>query len=364
MKADFDEIVDDINHEIASFNDIENPVTPLRKKTSKIFYNESESVCCWIESFVIAASRVDEFPSWFEKLEIDKADLHREPLVCFYPLMSMMLAACDVRYQYTPYIEAFIQVSHQLGFFKPDFYWSDDTNEKPTECELNFKALFCRLVYELKTYCESSAFTRAIRIQRNQVLRRQIAVMRWEKKLFACRSRYLMLHLTLGYQTRYRDAVTPEIVHDHLGRLFHNSFMNESLSGILDYALRIEDGPEVGLHVHLIIAYDGQSQRDQAISKYVCQYWINTITNGIGTADADNFYKKSINARGLDDATGQINHFDIGKREGLLIALNYLCKGEQALRKRAHKKVRTFSLSRSGEKRVSGRPRKVLTSTI
>lgn len=364
MNSDFDEIAEYINHEVTSFNSLEIPAISKTKKIGKIFHNDRESVYCWIENFVIAPSRIDEFPSWLEKLEMDRTNLHHEPLVCFYPLMGVMLEACDIRYQYTPYIEAFIQVCHQLGFFKPDFYWSDDTNEKPTECELNFKALFCRLVYELKTYCESSAFTRAIRIQRNQVRRRQIAVMRWEKKLFACRSRYLMLHLTLGYQARYRDAVTPEVVHGHLGRLFHNSFMNESLSGILDYALRIEDGPEVGLHVHLIIAYDGQSQRDQGISKYICEYWVNTITSGLGTANSDNFYKKSLNAKGLNDATGQINHFDSGKREGLLIALDYLCKGEQALRKRAHKKVRTFSLSRPGEKRVSGRPRKVLSPTI
>lgn len=360
MTHDLMEIADDISHEITHFNNLEGQSKPKRRKTNEIVYDDRESIYCWIENFVIAASNADRFPFWIEKLAFDRKKLHREPLVNFYPLMSQMMEACDVHFQYTPHIEAFIQVCDKLGFLDSGFRWSSDIYKKPKGYKLNFKELFNQLVYELKAYCESKPFIDAVENQRIQVRRRQMEVKNWEEKLFARRSRHLMIHLTLGYQSQYCDTVTPEIVHGHLRRFLHNRFMNDLLSGILDYALRIEDGPEVGLHVHLIIAYDGQSLRDQPIAKYICDYWINTITAGQGTANSDNFYKKNIHAKGWNDGTGQINHFDRSKRDGLLIALDYLCKGAQTVRKRAHKKVKTFSLSRPGDKLISGRPRKVV----
>lgn len=168
------------------------------------------------------------------------------------------------------------------------------------------------------------------RINSRQAERNEARALQHEQVMFAHRSRYLVLVLTLNYQPAYRQWITLEIIQQHRDRLLNNGRNNKLLQGIEGYVWKIEEGGmSGGLHLHLIIYYSGKHQADVQIARSIGEYWKHAITDGIGdywNSNAD----RDFHARfGHGIGTGQIDRNNHAKREALRINLRYLAKEEQ-----------------------------------
>ncbi|SAI72937.1 Uncharacterised protein [Bordetella ansorpii] len=363
MNEDYLEIESDIYHEIDRFNNIES--TYRTNKRQDIIHAEYGQISTFaiIERFVKECIKAKTLPFDLEVYEHKgqrRKRLHRSTLVYFYPMLNGMLQAYDERFIYSPYVGAFFTICKQLEMLS-DFRWLSDIYKKPMPGDMNYLNQFNKLAWSIKKHCEGKEFQEKLKAQARRVKDRKDAVLEWEHKLFKWHSRHLLVHLTLKYKEEYREELTPEIMQALWARLLRNKRMNKMLKGIKHYVWRIEAGNDKGgIHMHVVIAYNGRSHEDQNIAKYICTYFNEKLTNGKGDARADNFFKKSIARRGFGDGTGQINCYDMDKRKGLRTALQYLDKAGQVLQCKAHERVRTFGMSQIPEPSNLGRPRKDL----
>jgi hypothetical protein len=362
MNEEYLEIESDIYHEIDRFNNIESTYRANKRQDIIHAAYGKISTLAIIERFVKECIKAKTLPFDMEVYEHEgqrRKRLRRSILVNFYPLLNGMLQAYDAQFLYSPYVEAFFTVCEQLGMLS-DFRWLSNIYKKLAPGDMNYLNQFNKLAWSIKGHCEGKEFQERLRVQARRVSDRKASILEWERKLFDWKSRHLIINLTLKYKSEYRDDLTPERMLALWARLLRNKRMNGRLKGIKHFVWRIEEGDKTGVHMHVIIAYDGRSHEDQHIAKYLCDYFNEKLAHGKGDACSDNFFRKSIARKGLNDGTGQINHYDTDKREGLRTALQYLDKADQALKRKAHERIRTFGMSQISEPSNLGRPRKDL----
>lgn len=167
-----------------------------------------------------------------------------------------------------------------------------------------------------------------------------------DKAMFDQQSRHLVLVLTLGYRQEHHPYVTPEILQKHRNQLLNNRRCNELLQGINAYVWKIEEGAySGGLHLHVLFYYSGDHRADVFISQLIGQYWVNVVTQGIGTYWNSNADKDRHAQFGHGIGTGQINRNDEAKREALRKNLAYLAKDSQCITNKPNPHYRTFGTS-------------------
>lgn len=359
MQDDYD-VDDDIYREIDRFNNIE--ITSRRGRKTAIIHAQSYgkfTALGWVERFVKKVINSKNLPS---KKALENHIVHqhiaqRASIVSYYPMLNAMRLAYDERYRYNLYVHAFFASCEKLGILEPGFQWKRDFYYGPLPGEFDYIGLFHALILDIKAYCTSKEFLDKLEEKKKQIEEQKANLLQWENRLFQWRSRHLLLHLTLKYKSEFRDELTLEIMQDHWQQLMNNKRMNAMLRGINHFIWHIEEGDDIGVHMHVIIAYDRNSNRDMQVVGQICDYFNDQITHGKGDAHADNFFKKSIERKGQQDGTGQIDADDREKREGLRTALLYLAKADQLLKRKKHSRVRTFGMSQIPEHSGLGRPR-------
>jgi len=267
-------------------------------------------------------------------------------------------------YRYSPCVEAFYVVCRSIGLLNSyppvDFQWQ--TIERGRGNERLIKLVY-ELVNQLYVYCHSRVFKESERLRLINGERNQQNVLAMEEAMFSeevGRSRWLILSLTLRYKPDYRQAITPEIIQQHRHRFFAARRYNQLMSGIKNYAWTIEQGEDTGLHLHVILFYSAESNRDEYIAMQIGEYWANTVTEGEGDYWNSNagklkiFYRKHGHGVGV----GQINWDDQDKRIALRKNLTYLVKTEQYLMLKIRPVIRTFGTGQLPRKSKPGRPRK------
>lgn len=165
-----------------------------------------------------------------------------------------------------------------------------------------------------------------------------------ENAMFDWRSRHLLINLTLTYLKEYRAYITFDTIRQHRDQLLNNRRSNELLSGIDGYVWKIESGPDAGLHLHLIIFYDGSRRGDIYIAQCIGEYWVK-MTGGWGDYRNSNAQKAMHALYGHGVGTGQINRHDCAARDALRINLLYLAKDDQIVFEREGAHERTFGTS-------------------
>lgn len=168
-----------------------------------------------------------------------------------------------------------------------------------------------------------------------------------EEAMFNWRSRYLILVLTLGYKREWKPFVTLEQLQRDRGTLFANARSNALLRGIHGYGWKVEEGEALGgLHMHLVVFYDGQHRGDVHIADLICDYWDQVATQGRGDSWSSNRNKAACASGRWGNITGRVDRGDVEKREGLRqYLINYLCKEDQQVSGRAHSRVNCFGTS-------------------
>jgi hypothetical protein len=154
--------------------------------------------------------------------------------------------------------------------------------------------------------------------------------MKLEQSMYDYRSRYLILVITLSYKPEWQHLITLDTLRKHRNYLLNNRRCNELLQGINGYVWKIEEGQNSGgLHLHVVIFYDGDHRADVYITQRIGDYWSNVVTEGMGTYWNSNADKDMHQLYGHGIGTGQIDRFNSNKREALRKNLSYLAKNDQ-----------------------------------
>ncbi len=174
-----------------------------------------------------------------------------------------------------------------------------------------------------------------------------------EQAMYDWRSRHLILVLTLSYKLEWQPSVTLDMLQQHRNQLINNCRGNTLLSGINAYVWKIEDGREGGgLHLHLVLFYDGHHRADVRIAQRIGDYWNTVITQGMGDYWNSNSQKAHHERYGHGIGTGQIDRYDYDRRDALRKTLLYLTKTTQSVSTPSNSHYRMFGTSHlPGQKR-------------
>lgn len=154
--------------------------------------------------------------------------------------------------------------------------------------------------------------------------------LQFEEAMFNHRSRYLILVLTLSYQQQWRNTITLDTIRQHRDNLLNNRRCNQLLEGINGYIWKIEEGQNSGgLHLHVVIFYDGECRADIYFAQLIGEYWVNVITQGKGAYWNSNAQKDCHASHGHGIGTGQIDRHNDARRTALRQNLLYLAKNDQ-----------------------------------
>lgn len=195
--------------------------------------------------------------------------------------------------------------------------------------------------YSCNTYSTNHQQVPTRREQRNTERALQL-----DEAMYAARSRYLILVLTLSYKPEYRDSITLSDIRRDKERFFGNFRHNQLLQGINAYVWKIEEGENSGgLHLHVLIFYSGEHRADIYIAQRIGEYWENIITKGKGSYWNSNADKEIHKRYGHGIGTGQIDRHDEAKRRALQENLRYLAKGAQRVVSSTNTECRLFGTS-------------------
>jgi hypothetical protein len=194
-------------------------------------------------------------------------------------------------------------------------------------------------------------------IKTDKAMRNYQKALQLEEDLFYCRSRYLILILTLGYKPEYRSEITPEIIARHRDKLLHSKYFNPAMVNIDGYVWTVEygDGDKFkgaanGYHIHLVLWHNGLYKCDINKCDAIGEYWNKIVTDGKGSYwNSNNTWKNRKKAPWFGNmvrCTGQIDRKDTEKRNQLRWYLGYLAKDMQQI-EGAKKHYRTFGTSQT-----------------
>ena len=172
-------------------------------------------------------------------------------------------------------------------------------------------------------------------------------------------SRLNMVRVDLGYKKEYEANLSLEEANKNFKTMLNNKRSKPTVfDGMVGYVAKKELGKDKGVHIHMLVIYDGQKVRED-ITKgtQIGEYWKDNITKGNGV-----FHNCNQNDYKDYKAVGIIEHNDENKRKILdEKVLKYLCKDEQsidALKKNSNDRAFTRGIAPKS-KSNAGRPRNV-----
>ena len=308
----------------------------------------------WKGGFIEEASRYSGVKIYREKY----LDKH------YYRLVNSWIRRYSGLYRYSARVEVFYDVCKKMTLLDcsdRERFWFGEPDETDMYCGIRYMDWFSALIKKIQVRCQSREFRERERLRVINAKRNEENVLAMEEAMFSeeGKSRWLVLSLTLKYKPKYRRWITPATIRMHRDKLFASRRANKLMAGIKNYVCRIEQGGDTGLHLHVIVFYSAESNRDELIAKQIGEYWENEVTEGKGEYWSSNqgWLKKRYEEKGHGIGVGQINWNDYEKRASLRRNLVYLAKAEQYLMLRADEGMRTFTMGNVPKKEISGRPR-------
>lgn len=327
-----------------------------------------------IEKFVRSIENDDALGLGFAK-RVSKYNgavrLRRLPHGRKYDRINVWVNKHSDLYRYSERVEVFYDVCKELGMFDVNplrFPTLGPVRNIASDVDKAYAAIFNCLVQKIRVRCESREFKERERLRCVNTKRCEKSVLKKEKQLFEeCKSRWIVIVLTLAYETEFLDQITLEMIQEHRNKFLaaRKNAANELMSGIKWYVWGIEQGPDVGLHLHVVLFYDVDHKlsigpkSDEILGRLMCKFWSNEVTQGKGNAWSSNednlkwFYDK----RGHGNGVGMIDWRDEKKRTSLRENLLYPAKAGQYLMIRGAEAIRTFGMGRLPKKKKQGRTR-------
>jgi hypothetical protein len=274
----------------------------------------------------------------------------------YYGSLNTFLHYFSVRKIYSSHVAVFYEACNALRIVPGAFTWGDPLDDAPRLQE-RYAKLFNRLVAKIHELCHTPEFKARLKDRERNAKRNEAKALALEASLYEVKSRYLVLMLHFGYRPEYRHLVTLGEIQRHRDRFLNNRRMNRLLKGIQAYIWKLEEGEKTGLHLHVLIFYTADSQRDVYIAKMIGENWMRVATGGTGAYWNSNAEKWRHAKYGHGIGTGMIDWSDTAKREALRMNILYLAKADQFLLMKDGEKCHTFGTSQRLVRQKSGRPR-------
>lgn len=266
--------------------------------------------------------------------------------------------AFNEHYLYSPHVSAVCDAFKALDLHPLIFMFGKPGDRNRATGKVDGE-VFNEVVAKVAEILASSAFRERLRVRKRSAKRNEEKGLAIEQKVFANKSRHLVLMLHFGYQEQHRTKITFEECQKHRKKFFNNSRSNTLLRGIVDYIWKLEEGDESGLHLHILIFYTASSCHDVYIAKRIGEYWMK-VTEGKGQYWNSNANKVFHEKYGHGVGTGEINWNDEAKREALRENIRYMTKADQFLKVKYGKHNHLFGTSEVAMKKKPGRPRGML----
>ncbi|KVR14092.1 hypothetical protein WK11_29130 [Burkholderia ubonensis] len=279
----------------------------------------------------------------------------------YYRFVNDWLQRYSDLHRYSARVDAFYDVCKELGLIGERPFAFGQPEDAARSDGIRYMDVFNLMIEQIRVRCQSREFKERERLRLFNSKRNVENVLSLEEAMFSeetGKSRWLVLSLTLRYQSKFRRWITPEIVQQHRDRFFRARRCNKLMSGIKNYVWAIEQGEDTGLHLHVILFYSADHNRDEFIAQQIGEYWVDVVTEGKGdywNGNADWLKKSYEKKRGV--GVGQINWKDDPKRKALRENLAYLAKAEQYLMLKDAENIHAFGTGRVPTKAKAGRPR-------
>lgn len=280
----------------------------------------------------------------------------------YYPRLNNWLERYSDLYRYSARVEVFYDACKELGLIGTRRFVFGDPREYVHASNVRYMEVFDRLIKSIRERCKAREFRERERLRLVNSKRNERNVLALEAGMYGeCtgKSRWLVLSLTLRYKRRFRNQITPELIQEHRDRLFGAKRTNKLIGGIVNQVWAIEQGEDTGLHLHVILFYSADHNRDEYIAKQIGEYWVNVVTQGMGDYWNSNAgaLKEGYKKRGHGVGVGQIDWDETEARDALRKNLMYLAKAEQYLMLKSANRIKTFGMGKLPQKVKSGRPR-------
>lgn len=265
--------------------------------------------------------------------------------------------------RYSPHIEAFHDACKELGIIGKRRFWFGEPGDTDTQHNKPYTDWFNGLIVKIHEHCQSRKFKERERLLKIHVQRNIDNVTAFEQELFSDEvgwARWLVLELTLKYESKYRGSITLDDVIKHRDTFFKARRYNNMMSCIKAYVWAIEEGEDTGFHLHVVLFCPPVTKDDERLANQIGDYWADVVTQGKGAFHNSNRadLKPSYEMYGHGIGVGLIEHSNRKMRGSLLENLLYLAKAEQQLQIRTEGNVHTFGMSGVPKKVRVGRPRK------
>jgi len=312
-----------------------------------------------IEDFVLEIEKgwkggfVDEVTYYGKRRKLRELHLAKK----YYRKLNTWIGRYSDIPRYSERVTVFYEVCRELGFIGAQLDYFRKPEEFDGRYGVRYADWFNTLIEKIFERVKTREFKERERTRRNNAKRNEENVLAMNEEMYQARSRWLILVLTLNYKKKYRRWMTLEDIQHHRDKFFRSRSYKELMKGIEGYVWTIEQGEKTGFHLHVVLYYSAEHQRDVYIAQQIGEYWSNVVTDGKGDYWNSNA-RKAFHARhGHGIGTGQIDRKDGPKRESLRKNLLYLAKASQYLMIKGAERVRTFDMGRAPEKLKSGRPR-------
>lgn len=272
--------------------------------------------------------------------------------------------------RYSAHVEAFHDASKDLGILGGrKRFWFGELGDSDVHHDKSYAEWFNELIAKIHERCQSRKFRERMRLLEIHWQRSIDNVTAFEQKLFCPETgwaRWLVIELTLKYESKYRGSITLDDVIKHRDTFFRSRNYNNLMSCIKAYVWAIEEGEDTGFHLHVILFCLPVTKDDERLANQIGDYWEDVVTEGRGRYWNSNRadLKPGYERRGHGVGVGLIEHNNGKMRGSLLENLLYLAKAEQQLQVRAEGNVHTFGMSGVPKKEKAGRPRKASVMVV
>lgn len=301
---------------------------------------------------------------------LEKFDQNGYPNVTKYPLAKTYYGQLNgwielyrEELRYSPYVEAFHDACKDLGLLGNRRFWFGEPGDTDRQHDKPYTDWFNALIVKVHDCCQSRKFKERVRLLKVHVKRNVERLVSFEQELFSeenGRARWLVVDLTLQYESKYRGSLTLDTVQRHRENFFKARRNNSGpMSCVKAYAWAIEEGETSGFHLHVILFCLTVTKDDERLGNQIGDFWSEIATEGKGVFHNSNRadLKPRYEMYGHGIGVGLIEHDDRKMRRSLFLNLLYLVKAEQQLQIRAEGNVHTFGMSDVPKKLKVGRPR-------
>lgn len=237
---------------------------------------------------------------------------------------------------YSEHIEAFIACCREMGLVGNTLEWTD-LREAPSQTDPRFGGisaaeLFNTLVAKLRETCLSERTKEKARRRRSDADGYARDYENYADALRGMTTRLVILRIDLEYRKELKDQISVGEAIADLDHFFNNQRNNSLFKGKLGVIAKLEYGVLKGLHIHLILFFDGaikDGRRDVYLAQKIGEYWVKVITKGRGdywniNARKEDFKRKGILGIGLIH-----DHEDALFNNLKHRVIRYLCKSTQ-----------------------------------